>query len=83
MSDDARSRLLERVGAALDEHVRPDLAELGGDVELIGIDEDAIVQIRLLGDCGGCAPTIYQWTLVVESILKAHVPEIRVVEALP
>ena len=43
-----------RVEAAL-ASVRPFLAQHGGDVELLGIDEDrGAVRLRLLGSCDGC-----------------------------
>jgi Fe-S cluster biogenesis protein NfuA len=76
---DIRSRI-ERV---LDEQVRPDLQSDGGGIELVGIDQDRIVQVRMTGACQGCASSIITLTMRVESTLKATVPEIRFVEAVP
>ena len=42
-----------RVAAALDS-VRPYLGSHGGDVELLGVDADGVVRLRLLGSCDGC-----------------------------
>jgi Fe/S biogenesis protein NfuA len=78
-----RSSLIGRIEAVLEEHVRPELAELGGGVELVEFDHDAILQVRLLGGCQGCAPTTYQLTLLIESAIKARIPEVRFVEAVP
>ncbi len=83
ISDEARQAFLERIEAVLEEHVRPTLCEDGGQVELVGIDEDRIVQVRLLGACQGCASSLYTLTMGIESVVKAHIPEIRFLEAVP
>lgn len=75
--------LRDRIERVLDERVRPDLATDGGGVELVGIDEDRIVQVRLTGACQGCSSSLITLTMRVESVLKAAVPEIRFVEAVP
>jgi Fe-S cluster biogenesis protein NfuA len=72
-----------RVRQAIERDVRPQLQAEGGDVELVGIDDDRIVQVRLLGACQGCASSVYTWTIQVESLLRAQVPEVRFVEAVP
>ncbi len=74
--------LRERVAAVLDRDVRPGLREDGGDVELVGIDEDRIVQIRLIGSCSGCSSAVYPMTMGIEAAVKAEVPEIRFLEAV-
>jgi Fe-S cluster biogenesis protein NfuA len=79
LDSDIRS-WIERV---LDEQVRPDLQSDGGGIELVGIDQDRIVQVRLTGACQGCSSSILTLTMRVEATLKAAVPEIRFVEAVP
>jgi hypothetical protein len=44
--------LAERVRGALDD-VRPYLAQHGGDVELLGVEE-GVARLRLQGSCNGC-----------------------------
>lgn len=83
MDDAQRRSLFDRVAEALDDHVRPELARDGGDIELVGVDDDKIVQVRLLGSCGGCSSSVYTVTTAAEIALKARVPEIRFVEAVP
>ena len=80
---DAREQRLERIRRVVDEHVRPQLRAEGGDVEVVGIDEDDIVQIRLLGSCQGCGSSVHVTTMVVERAVKAEVPEVRFLEAIP
>jgi Fe-S cluster biogenesis protein NfuA len=79
----SRPAILARIERVLDERVRPDLRSDGGDIELVGIDEDRIVQVRLTGACQGCASSVITMAMRVESTLKAAVPEVRFVEAVP
>jgi Fe-S cluster biogenesis protein NfuA len=78
-----RQELLERIERVLDERVRPDLRADGGDIKVVGIDDDNIVQVRLLGACQGCASAIVTLSMRVEATLKSAVPEIRFIEAVP
>jgi Fe-S cluster biogenesis protein NfuA len=72
-----------RLDAAMDAHVRPRLRAEGGDVELVGIDADRIVQVRFLGTCAGCGSGSYVLTMELEGVLKPLFPEIRFVENVP
>lgn len=75
--------LRDRVEAVLDQHVRPGLRADGGDVELVSIDADRIVQVRMQGACQGCASSAITLTMAIEATLKVHIPEIRFLEAVP
>ena len=79
----SRVELLERIERVLEEQVRPDLRGDGGDIILVGIDPDNIVQVRLTGACQGCSSSVYTLSMRVEATLKAHIPEIRFLEAVP
>ena len=75
------SDIKERVLKALDS-VRPGLQADGGDVELIRIEDDGKVVVKLTGACGGCPMsqiTLYQG---IERILKMQVPEVSSVESV-
>lgn len=65
----------QRVRSALAE-VRPALQMDGGDVELVGV-RDGVVQVRLLGACGGCPMATMTLVGFVEERLRSRVPEIR------
>jgi Fe-S cluster biogenesis protein NfuA len=78
-----RGALLARIEAVLDEQVRPGLRADGGDVQVVGIDDDRIVQVRLTGACQGCSSGIMTLTFGIEAVLRAAVPEIRFLEAVP
>lgn len=77
-----RRELLSRIEAVLDEQVRPGLRADGGDVEVVGIDEDRIVQVRMRGACQGCPSSTMTLTFGIEAALKARVPEVRFLEAV-
>ena len=80
--DPGRTALRERIEEVLDAHVRPGLRADGGDVEVVGIDADNIVQVRMQGACQGCSSSAMTLTMGIEAALKAHVPEVRFLEAV-
>jgi len=65
----------ERVATVL-ERLRPMLRNDGGDIELLGIDEDGVVEVRLLGACIGCPSSSMTLTLGIERNLRDLVPEV-------
>ena len=64
-----------RVERALDS-VRPYLGSHGGDVELLGITDDGVVQLRLLGSCDGCSSSAATMSLAVEDAVSRAAPEV-------
>ncbi len=72
-----------RIEDVLDRSVRPELRADGGDVELVGVDPDRIVQIRLSGACQGCSSAAIALTMQIEATVKAEVPEVRFLEPVP
>ena len=71
----------ERIKKALD-NVRPYLQADGGDVELVNVSKDGIVQVKLLGACGACPMSQMTLRAGVERALIREVPGIRRVEAV-
>lgn len=66
----------EEVQRAL-EKIRPALQADGGDIELIDVGEDGIVQVKLTGACGGCPMSQMTLKMGVERTLKKIVPEVK------
>jgi Fe-S cluster biogenesis protein NfuA len=64
------------------EVIRPSLQAHGGDVELVGVDKDNTVKIRLRGACQGCPGAQMTMKLGIERILKEKVPELKEVIAV-
>lgn len=71
----------ERVQAAINK-VRPYLQNDGGDVELVSVEEDGTVKVRLTGACGGCPMAGQTLKQGVERIVKEEVPEVKEVVAV-
>ncbi|MDR2728419.1 MAG: NifU family protein [Chitinispirillales bacterium] len=71
----------EKVEEAINE-IRPRLQADGGDIELVGITEDNIVQVRLRGACAGCPGAAMTLKMGVERVIKERVPQIKGVENL-
>jgi len=71
---------MERVEAAL-QKVRPSLQADGGDVQLVDVDENGVVRVKLTGACGGCPMSQMTLKMGIEKILKQNVPEIKSVES--
>ncbi len=62
--------------------VRPMLQADGGDVELVNVTEDGIVEVRLKGACGTCPMAIITLKQGIENYLKKEVPEVKEVRAV-
>ena len=70
------SDLAQRVAAAIDS-VRPYMASHGGDVEVLGIDEErGVIDLRMLGSCDGCPSSSVTLQLAVKEALERAAPEI-------
>ncbi len=70
----------EKVEEALKD-VRPALQADGGDIELIGVDEETgVVQVKLVGACAGCPMSQMTLQMGVERLLKQNVPGVTKVE---
>jgi Fe-S cluster biogenesis protein NfuA len=73
--------LKEKIEDALNK-VRPALQADGGDVELVDVDEDGVVKVRLTGACGGCPMSQMTLKMGIEKTLKQSVPEVERVESV-
>lgn len=62
--------------------IRPRLQQDGGDIELVGVDPDNTVKVRLQGACRGCPGAAMTLKMGVERFLKQHVPEVKQVVAI-
>ncbi len=66
----------EQVQAAL-EKIRPALQADGGDVVLLGVEEDGTVKVKLTGACGSCPMATMTLKQGVERVLKKEVPGVK------
>ena len=68
--------LIENVEKALEE-IRPFLQNDGVNINLIGIENETVVKVQLIGACSTC--TVNQMTLKsgVEMTIKKYAPQIQ------
>lgn len=62
------------------EGVRPYLQEDGGDIELVSVSTDGIVEVRFLGECAACPLAIMTLRAGIERTLLLACPDIRRIE---
>jgi Fe-S cluster biogenesis protein NfuA len=68
-----------RVVEALDK-VRPYLGSHAGGVELLGVDPEGVVRLRLEGSCDGCPSSTMTVKLAIERAIEEAAPEVAGVE---
>ncbi|KMK77662.1 nitrogen fixation protein NifU [Alkalihalobacillus pseudalcaliphilus] len=70
---------IDQVKEVLDK-LRPFLLRDGGDVELVDVTDEGIVQVRLLGACGSCPSSTITLKAGIERALLEEVPGITEIE---
>jgi len=81
MPDPATPTLHERVQKVLD-LIRPAVQSDGGDVELVSVSPDGLVQVRLHGACVGCPSSNVTLQSGIEKTLRQRIPDVRQVQAV-
>ncbi|MDX9923882.1 MAG: NifU family protein [Ignavibacteriaceae bacterium] len=81
MESEMTNSMFEKVQKAL-ETIRPYLMADGGDVELVRVSDEGIVEVRLTGACSDCPMSQMTLRAGVERALIREIPGIRRVEAV-
>jgi Fe-S cluster biogenesis protein NfuA/nitrite reductase/ring-hydroxylating ferredoxin subunit len=68
-----------RVREALDQ-VRPYLGSHAGGVELLAVEPEGVVRLRLQGSCDGCPSSTMTVKLAIERAIEEAAPEVTAVE---
>jgi Fe-S cluster biogenesis protein NfuA len=66
----------KKVEEVLD-RIRPSIQADGGDVELVKIREDNVIEVRLTGACGSCPMATLTLKAGIERVLKEEIPEVK------
>lgn len=77
MSEELSGKVLNAL-----ETIRPYLKADGGDVELVNVSDEGIVEVRLIGACVGCPMSQMTLRAGIERALIREVPGIRRVESV-
>jgi Fe-S cluster biogenesis protein NfuA len=56
--------------------IRPAVQADGGDIELVDVTDDGVVQIRFHGACHGCPSSTMTLQMGIERNLRERVPQI-------
>jgi Fe-S cluster biogenesis protein NfuA len=62
--------------------IRPQLQADGGDVQLVEVTEQNIVQVKLQGACAGCPMSQMTLKNGIERLIKQEIPEVKSVESV-
>ena len=81
MDQTNNSELETKIKNVLDQ-IRPYIQSDGGDIKFIGLTEDNIVNVELMGACGSCPYSIITLKNGVETAMMKAIPEIKGVEAV-
>ena len=73
--------LKERIDRALDE-LRPFLRSDGGDITVVDVRDDLVVEVELQGACAHCAKAAMTMRAGVEEAVRRVVPEVKEVVAV-
>lgn len=71
----------DQIERALDT-IRPYLEADGGNVKIVGLSEDMVLQLELTGTCSSCPMSTMTLKAGVEEAIKKAIPEIVKVEAV-
>ena len=63
--------------------IRPAVQADGGDVELVDVSPEGVVQIRFHGACHGCPSSTMTLQMGIERNLREKVPEVTQVIPVP
>lgn len=72
------SSVRERVQGVIN-LIRPAVQADGGDIELVNVKDDGVVEIRFHGACHGCPSSTMTLQMGIERNLREKVPEITAV----
>ena len=80
-TEDKKHPLWDKVEEAL-AAVRPSLEADGGNVELVNITDDDVVEVQLQGACRGCPMAQMTLAMGIGRVLRQQVPEVRDLRAV-
>jgi Fe-S cluster biogenesis protein NfuA len=70
-----------QIEKALDE-IRPFLRACGGDIMFHEITDEMVVKLEFIGACKSCSMSETTFSIGVQEVLKAAIPEIKAIEVV-
>jgi len=68
--------LKERVEQVLENKIRPALMRDGGNIELVDVNDNGVVQVKLQGACAGCPGARMTLQFGVQRLLQEEIQEV-------
>lgn len=81
MDANIKKELLSKIDGAIN-NIRPYLEADGGDVKLLGITDDYVVEVELLGACEACPMSPMTMKAGIEEAVKRVAPEVKAINAV-
>ena len=72
----------QKIAQVIADDIAPRLESHGGGIELLSVDDDGTVKVRLMGACGGCPGARMTLKGVVEQLLRESGAEFKEVVAV-
>lgn len=66
----------DKIEVVLDK-IRPALVADGGNVELVNVNDEGVVEVKLTGACAGCPMSTMTLKMGIEQALREEFPEIK------
>jgi Fe-S cluster biogenesis protein NfuA len=79
--DAADAEIITQIKELLDTHVRPAVANDGGDITFHGFKEGT-VYLTMRGACSGCPSSTATLKHGIENLMRHYIPEVQQVEAV-
>lgn len=80
--DDFEGKSFEEKVNEMIGQIRPMLQGHGGDIELVCVEDDKTVKVKLQGACAGCPGARATLKQGVEKLMKERIPELKEVVAV-
>ena len=77
---DIDSPIAAAVSQLIDDEIRPAVAMDGGDVQFIGLTDEMVVQVRLIGACASCPSSTATLSMGIERLIIEEFPQVVGVE---
>ena len=68
--------LKERVEQVIESKIRPALMRDGGNIQLVDVNDDGVVQVKLQGACAGCPGAKMTLQFGVQRLLQEEIQEV-------
>lgn len=81
MSDSEKREWMDKVDLALND-IRPHLQVDGGNIEVMDVTDELMVEVKWLGNCEMCTMSSMTMKAGVEQAIKSRLPQISGVVAI-